>query len=94
MTDYTQFANEQDPVEETIDEVTEETVEEPEITHEEVRHVKVTVPQLNLRSDIDGEVIVVLKKNTELEVLDETEDWYMVTTSAGVEGFVKAEYVE
>lgn len=99
MTDYTQFSNEQTPVEEPV--VKEETVVTPEETADEPiestpanKHVKVSVHQLNLREDVDGEVLTVLKKGTELEILEETGEWYMVSTSAGVEGFVKAEFTE
>ena len=61
---------------------------------EEVKGI-VTVASLRIRKDVstDSEVIAYAKKGEELVVEAHSSEWLSVTNSAGVTGFVMAQYV-
>lgn len=64
------------------------------INMEEVKGI-VTVTSLRIRKDVstDSEVIAYAKQGEELVVEASSSEWLSVTNSAGVTGFVMAQYV-
>lgn len=97
----------QETINEINDKITEEVVNEPatvetEIieTQEEVTIVTGKVSgceKLNVRENpsIDAKVLCVLNRTDEVRVdlTNTMEDWYKVCTSAGIEGYCMAKYI-
>ena len=103
---YTDFYKFDDkPRNDSVEEVSEEVIENDSV-EEVIEEVQkdwvgyVSLPgknmTLNLRSEpnSDSEILTTLKNSTELIVSDETNAWYKVFTSSGIEGYVMKEFVK
>lgn len=88
-----------EPVEEkALDEVTTVPVDEPIVSEEEKKPkigMVCSKNGLNIRINPEekASVLYVAQNTSELKIEDEDGDWYKVTTSKGVKGYCKKEFV-